>query len=158
MSDERLAALERKVQHLVDIEELRALRLRYHDAINENRAGDIAQLFTEDGEVDFGYLGATSGRSKVARYFGHVGDLLDSVTQFIHNHVVEVEGDAGTGTSYLEAKTVSKGTAYRVAGRYRDHYRRTSEGWRFARMEFEPLFTLPFDESWASEDRLKMGR
>src|SRR5689334_9627041 len=158
MTEERLAALERTVQHLVDIEELRSLRLRYHDAINEGRAGDIAELFTEDGEVDFGYLGVTSGRPKVARFFGGVGNLLDSVTQFIHNHVVEVDGDEGSGTSYLEAKTVSKGTAYRVAGRYRDRYRRTPEGWRFTRMAFEPLFTLPFEESWASEDRLKMGR
>jgi hypothetical protein len=158
MSDDRLAALERTVQHLVDIEELRALRLRYHDAINEDRPGDIAELFTEDGAVDFGYLGATAGRPKVARFFGRVGDVLDSVTQFIHNHVVEVDGDVGTGTSYLEAKTVAQGTAYRVAARYRDRYRRTPEGWRFARMELEPLFTLPFDESWASEDRLKMGR
>ena len=158
MTEDRLAALERTVRRLADLEELRTLRLRYHDAINENRPGDIAELFTEDGEVDFGYLGSASGRPKVERFFGRVGDLLDSVTQFIHNHVVEVDGDEGTGTSYLEAKTVAKGTAYRVAGRYRDRYRRTPEGWRFARMAFEPLFTLPFEESWASEDRLKMGR
>jgi hypothetical protein len=158
MSDDRLAALERTVQRLADIEDLRSLRLRYHDAINENRGGDIAELFTEDGEVDFGYLGATRGRPKVGKFFGNVGNLLDSVTQFVHNHIVEVNGDTGTGISYLEAKTVSKGLGYRVAGRYRDTYRRTPEGWRFARMEFEPLFSLPFDESWASQDKLKMGR
>jgi ketosteroid isomerase-like protein len=158
MSDDRLASLERTVQRLADVEELRMLRLRYHDAINETRAGDIAELFTEDGEVDFGYLGATTGRAKVARFFGNVGNVLDSVTQFLHNHVVEVDGDEGTGSSYLEAKTVSKGVAYRVAGRYRDSYRRTPDGWRFARMQFEPLFTLPFDESWASTDKLRMGR
>jgi ketosteroid isomerase-like protein len=158
MSDDRLAMLERTVQRLADIEELRALRLRYHDAINENRPGDIAELFTEDGAVDFGYLGATTGRAKVAKFFGNMGNVLDSVTQFVHNHVVEVDGDRGTGSSYLEAKTVSKGTAYRVAGRYRDTYERTPGGWRFARMAFEPLFTLPFTESWASADRLQMGR
>jgi hypothetical protein len=97
---------------------------------------------------------ARGGRDPCAR----TGSTATVRTQFIHNHVVEVDGDVGTGTSYLEAKTVSKGMAYPVAGRYRDTYRRTSAGWRFARMEFEPLFTLPFDESWASDDRLKMGR
>jgi len=158
MTDDRLAALEATVNRLADIEDLRMLRLRYHDAINEGRPGDIAALFTEDGEVDFGYLGATVGRPKVARFFGNMGRVLESVTQFVHNHVVQVDGDVGTGSSYLEAKTVSKGVAHRVAGRYLDTYRRTPEGWRFARMEFVPLFTLPFDESWASPDKLQMGR
>ncbi|MDH4145695.1 MAG: nuclear transport factor 2 family protein [Acidimicrobiia bacterium] len=161
MNDERLDAIESQLRRLTDIEELRLLRLRYHDAINENRAPDIPELFTDDGEVDFGYLGRTRGRLKIERFFGNVGDLLDSVTQFIHNHVVEVEqgADTASGSSYLEAKSVAKGVAYRVVGRYRDTYRRTPDGWRFARMEFEPLFTLPFDESWATDgERLKMGR
>jgi ketosteroid isomerase-like protein len=158
MTDDRLASLEATVQRLVDIEDLRMLRLRYHDAVNENRPDDIAALFTEDGEVDFGYLGATTGRPKVARFFGKMGDVLESVVQFMHNHVIEVDGDEATGSAYLEAKTVSKGVAHRVAGRYRDTYRRTPEGWRFARMQFEPLFTLPFEESWAATDRLRMGR
>lgn len=158
MTEDRLEALERTVQRLADIEDLRLLRLRYHDAINENRAGDIAALFTSDGEVDFGYLGRTRGQEKVAKFFGNVGNLLDSVTQFVHNHVIEVEGDNATGSSYLEAKSVSKGTAYRVVGRYLDTYRRTPEGWRFAQMNFAPQFTLPFEESWASQDKLQMGR
>ena len=158
MTDERLAALERTVQNLADIEALRTLRLRYHDAINTNRGGEIGELFTDDGEVDFGYLGRTRGKPKVALFFGNVGNLLDSVIQFVHNHVVEVDGDNATGTAYLEAKSISKGRAYRVAGRYRDIYRRTPQGWRFAKMDFEPLFTLPFEESWDSEDKLKMGR
>lgn len=158
MSEDRLVALERAVQHLTDIEDLRLLRLRYHDAINENRPGDIAALFTEDGAVDFGYLGRTTGRPKIGKFFGNVGNVLDSVIQFVHNHVIELDGDSATGSSYLEAKTVSNGVAYRVAGRYRDIYRRTPDGWRFARMDFEPLFTLPFTESWASPDNLRMGR
>lgn len=158
VSEDRLAALERAVQRLTDIEDLRTLRLRYHDAINENRPGDIPPLFTDDGEVDFGYLGATRGRAKIERFFGNVGTLLDSVTQFVHNHVIEVDGDQATGSSYLEAKSVSKGQAFRVVGRYLDTYRRTPDGWRFVRMQFEPLFTLPFDEPWSSTDKLKMGR
>ena len=158
MDEERLAALERAVQRLTDIEDIRSLRLRYHDAINEDRHGDIGVLFTDDGAVDFGYLGAAVGRAKVERFFGSVGTVLDSVTQFVHNHVVEVDGDDATGSSYLEAKSVSKGVAYRVAARYLDTYRRTPDGWRFTRMELEPLFTLPFDEPWSSPDKLKMGR
>ena len=67
----------------------------------------------------------------------------------------EVDGNGATGSSYLEAKTVSKGTAYRVAGRYRDQYRRTPEGWRFARMEFERCSRCPSTSPGRPEDRLK---
>lgn len=158
MTEDRLEALERTVQRLADIEDLRLLRLRYHDAINENRPDDIPALFTADGEADFGYLGRARGQEKVAKFFGNVGNLLDSVTQFVHNHVIEIDGDNATGSSYLEAKSISKGVAYRVVGRYLDTYRRTPQGWRFARMDFVPQFTLPFDESWASQDKLQMGR
>jgi ketosteroid isomerase-like protein len=155
MTEDRLAALERAVRRLSDLEDIRALRLRYHDAINEGRAGDIPALFTEDGEVDFGYLGRSRN---VPKFFAAIGNVLDSVTQFVHNHVVEVDGDTATGSSYLEAKSISKGVAYRVVGRYLDEYRRTPEGWRFTKMTFVPTFTLPFDQAWVTDDPLRMGR
>jgi hypothetical protein len=154
----RLAALEARVRRLDDIEEIRALRLRYHQWINENRPADIPALFTEDAELDFGYLGRTRGRAKITKFFLALPVLLDFVKQFVHNHAVEIDGDRATATSYLEAKSVSKGTAYRVAGRYDDVCVRTPAGWRFASMKFEPYFTTPFDQSWAQGDLLQMGR
>jgi len=156
--DRRMALLESKVQRLCDIEDIRALRLRYHECVNQNRPADIPDLFTEDAELDFGYLGRTRGRVKITKFFAALPRLLDFVKQFVHNHVVEVDGDRGTGSSYLEAKSVSGGKAYRVAGRYLDLYVRTPQGWRFASMTFEPYFTVPHDESWAQADLLQMGR
>jgi ketosteroid isomerase-like protein len=155
---ERLAKLEAAVQRLSDIEEIRALRLRYHEYINQNRPAEIPGLFTEDAELDFGYLGRTRGRQKITKFFAALPVLLDFVKQFIHNHAVEVDGDRATAVSYLEAKSVSRGKAFRVAGRYDDVCVRTPDGWRFASMKFEPYFTVPFGESWAQEDLLQMGR
>ncbi len=37
-------------------------------------------------------------------------------------------------------------------------YVRQDGKWRFARMDFIPYFTVPFDEGWAQDDLLKMGR
>ena len=156
--EERLAALEAHVRRLNDIEEIRALRLRYHQYVNEHRAADIPDLFTDDAELDFGYLGRTRGRVKITKFFLALPVVLDFVKQFVHNHAVVVDGDRAITTSYLEAKSVSKGTAYRVAGRYDDICVRTPGGWRFASMKFEPYFTVPFDQSWAQGDLLQMGR
>jgi hypothetical protein len=155
---DRLARLEATVQRLSDIEEIRALRLRYHEYINQNRPADLPGLFTEDGELDFGYLGRARGRQKLTKFFAAVPVLLDFVKQFIHNHAVEVDGDRATAVSYLEAKSVSGGKAYRVVGRYDDVCVRTPDGWRFSSMRFEPYFTVPHDQSWAQEDLLQMGR
>ena len=156
--EQRLATLEAAVRRLSDIEEIRALRLRYHEYVNTNRPADIPDLFTEDAELDFGYLGRTRGRQKITKFFAALPVLLDFVKQFIHNHAIEVDGDRATGVSYLEAKSVSRGQAYRVAGRYDDVCVRTPAGWRFSSMKFEPYFTVPFDESWAQSDLLQMGR
>ncbi|MDH3683512.1 MAG: nuclear transport factor 2 family protein [Acidimicrobiia bacterium] len=147
----RLAALEAK-------DEIRELRHRYHQCINEGDTTAIAALFTDDAELDFGYLGRTRGRQKIDQFFGALPDLLTFIKQFIHNHMVVLDGpDRATGVSYMEAKTVSEGRAYVVSGRYDDTYVRTPDGWRFARMDFEPYFSVPFDEGWAVERRLQMG-
>ena len=90
--------------------------------------------------------------------WSEIAALLPFVKQFIHNHAIVLHGDRATGTSYLEAKSVSDGRAYVVAGRYEDSYERREGEWRFARMDFIPYFTVPFDEGWAQEDLLKMGR
>src|SRR5215831_13965289 len=100
----RLQALEAKVQTLSDQEAIRTLRHRYHECINEGKFSDIPALFTEDGELDFGYLGKAKGKAELATFFAGVPRLLSFVKQFIHNQMIQVQGDHGTGLSYLEAK------------------------------------------------------
>ena len=154
----RVKALEGAVQNLDDQEAVRKLRYRYHECINEGKHGEILDLFTTDGVLDFGYLGKAHGRAELAKFFGGVSQLLSFVKQFVHNHMVQVQGDTGTGLSYLEAKTVSKGESYLVAARYDDEYVKQNGQWKFKSMRLTPYFTVPLREGWAQEDRLKMGR
>ena len=154
----RLARVEAQLHELQDREAIRELRCRYHEYVNQGRWSEIPDLFTEDAELDFGYLGKERGRERLARLFQGASQLLPFVKQFIHNHTIELQGERGTGTSYLEAKSVSGGKAYVVAGRYDDQYVRQDGEWRFARMDLTPYFTVPFDEGWAQDDLLKMGR
>jgi arabinogalactan endo-1,4-beta-galactosidase len=154
----RIAALEGAVQTLRDQEALRALRYRYHVCINEGTYAEIPDLFVENGTLDFGYLGKANGRAELAKFFSGVANLLSFVKQFVHNHVVQVQGDHGTGLSYLEARTVSKGESYMVAARYDDEYVKQNGQWKFKSMNLTPYFAVPLREGWAQEDRLKMGR
>lgn len=157
--EERLALLEAEVRQLKDIEEIRSLRLQYHNAMNEHRFEDLAAVFSEDAILDFGVLGAVGeGRETIHTLLSSSSVLLQFVKHFIHNHQIHVSGDNGTGRSYLEARTVSNGKAYNVTGRYDDIYIRTEEGWRFAKMQLTLFYTIPFDQGWAQDDLLQMGR
>ena len=80
------------------------------------------------------------------------------VRQFIHNHVLKVNGDRATGYAYLEAKPVYNGESYVVAARYNDEYVKRDGRWRFTKMSLTPFFMVPLKEGWAGDDLLKMGR
>lgn len=155
----RVKELEAKVQELTDREAIRNLRYRYHECINEGKLADIPDLFTEDGEVDFGHLGRAKGRAKLTAFFSRgLPQVLSFVKQFIHNHVVHPQGDQGSGFSYLEAKSVHKGESYLVAARYDDEYVKQNGQWKFKKMSLISYFMVPLREGWAQEDRIKMGR
>jgi ketosteroid isomerase-like protein len=156
--EQRIKVLEGQVQSLRDREAIRELRFRYHSNVNEGRWDEIAPLFTDDAFLDFGYLGKGEGRATIAGFFARATEMLPFVKQFIHNHSIVVDGDRATAVSYLEAKSVSGGRAFFVAARYDDVCVRSEHGWLFERMTLIPYFTVPFEEGWAQEDLLQMGR
>ena len=49
--DARIAALERRLQHLEDKDALRTLRDAYHSCTNDGRSGEIADLWADDAVV-----------------------------------------------------------------------------------------------------------
>jgi hypothetical protein len=160
----RLRDLENQVRELNDREALRALRYRYHEYINEGRLADIVDLFTEDGELEFGPLGKAKGRDQMRAFFTNLGPSGSAaganrgphftfVKQYIHNHVVEIHGDRATGFSYLEAKPLINGEAYLVSGKYSDEYARLDGQWRFTNMKFTPHFIVLHQQGWAQDNR-----
>ena len=61
----RIKELEAKIQELNDREAIRDLRYRYHEYVNEGKMAEIANLFTDDGVLDFGHLGKATGRDAI---------------------------------------------------------------------------------------------
>ena len=157
--EKRVQALEAQVQELTDRDAIQTLRFRYHEYVNEKQPDRIGELFTSDAEIDYAHLGATKGREKIIKFFQRgLSDLVPFVKQFIHNHVIHVEGNTGTGLSYLEATPVHKGESYLVAARFDDEYVKENGRWYFKKVKLTPYFMVPLKEGWAQEDRLKMGR
>ena len=130
----RVQALEAKVQELQDHNEIQDLRFRYHIAVNEKKPEMIPDLFAENGEIDFAHLGKAKGKGEVAAFYRQaLSDLVPFVKQFIHNHVITVSGNTGTGLSYLEAKPIFNGESFLVAAKFDDDYIRENGKCSFVR-------------------------
>ncbi|MFV0297773.1 MAG: nuclear transport factor 2 family protein [Hyphomicrobiaceae bacterium] len=148
-----LAALEARIQRLEDIEDIRNLRNSYHSAINDRRFGDVVSFFTRDAVVELGYLARYKGHEQIDRGFRDMGERERFfIKQFIHGHMVEVDGDRGTGTSYLEARYGRHGVSYIVSGRYDDTYVRHKGRWLFKKMSAEIYYTVPAGAGWTGSD------
>jgi hypothetical protein len=150
----RVEALEVRVADLQDRAAIQDLRFRYHVAVNDRELDAIAPLFCEDGEVDFGEIGAARGRAAINTLYREVVGTSPFVKQFIHNHVITLDGDRASGLSYLEAKTVTNGESYLVAARFDDEYVREGADWRFRVLRLSIYFAVPLNAGWAGEDRI----
>jgi hypothetical protein len=138
--EDDLALSQRVIRQLLDIEEIRTLRLKYHEAVSEGQSFKIAPLFVEDGEFDFGFM---SRGKNIKQYFDFASVRSTFFKQYIHNHQVIVTGDTASGSSYQEAVSVVNGRTFSIAGRYDDIYQRTEQGWRFKKITFDPYIMLP---------------
>ncbi len=153
MADDELADLRRRVLRLEDMEAIRTLRNQYHSCINDGRYDEIAALFTEDAVVELGYLARYEGLAAIDRGFRGMGERERFfIKQYIHSHLVEVDGDCGTGKSYLEARYGRFGVSYLVSGRYDDAYVRHDGKWLFQAMIAEFYYTVPAGVGWTGDE------
>jgi ketosteroid isomerase-like protein len=145
--------LEERIRRLEDIEDIRRLRNKYHASLNESRYENCRALFTDDAVVELGYLARYEGIDAIDRGFRAMGERERFfIKQFIHSHDVEVDGDTGTGTSYLEARYGRFGVSYVVAGRYDDIYVRENSVWKFRSMIAEFFYTVPNAVGWTGDE------
>ena len=147
----RVKTLEAQVRLLDDRAAIQDLRFQYHIAVNEKDLDSIHLLFSEDAEVQFEGIGSAQGRSEIEALYRDVVGGSPFIKQFIHNHVIRVEGDTATGLSYLDARTVANGESLLVAARFDDEYVRQAGEWKFRSLSLKVYFAVPIAEGWAGE-------
>jgi SnoaL-like domain len=123
------------------------LSLDYAHYADSGESGAWAGLFAEDGEFHaFGQI--FRGRTAIGAIFA--GPKVSNSMHITSNVRVSVLAeDRAEGTAYVTAysKPVAGPSAVEslapsAVGIYRDTYRRTADGWRFASRAFEPFLTL----------------
>ncbi len=120
------------LQALADESAIRDLVRRYAHCVWQRDAAGAAALFAPDAVMDTGDRPALVGREAIldeyTRAFASSG-----FQPFVHNHVIDLQGERASGTAYIDLKARVDGRAMEGWGFYDDEYVCTAEGWRFQR-------------------------
>jgi hypothetical protein len=146
-----MPSIEERLQRFEDVEEIRRLKVRYAEVCDTGFDADaIISLFTPDGVWDAGEFGRFMGEG-MRPYWRETAGVTRAAMHYIVNHVVDVDsnGTDATGSCYLLATADREGTAYWMAVKYEERYRKVEGRWLFAEMKLLPVFMTPFDETWA---------
>ncbi len=144
--------LEEMVQELWDREKIKELTYEYGLAIEAQDVERMANLFTEDGSVDFSSLGrgVTKGREALKEFYRGTWPL--KVKPFFTNHVIRIQGNRATGTCSLENRATRGDQSLIGAGRLHDEYERVSGEWKFKSRRVEMFYFVPLSEGWAKAE------
>ena len=83
--------LEKKIQHLTDLEEIKKLRSLYSYHADAHDSENWANLFTEDGVFETDVFGTHEGRDTI-RALEH----LPFAVHYVMNPIIDIDGDQAT--------------------------------------------------------------
>lgn len=140
--DSRLAAL-------LDIEEIRQLRMRYARCLDSGDFEGFDAVFTPDAIVSVTVgemVGLAAIKTELAKAYRHYDRDGRGHYPFVHaitNHEVTLAGDEATGRCYLiDFETASKPepNPLLLLGIYADQYRRIDGVWRIAASQLDVVW------------------
>lgn len=136
-------AIPQRLQTLEDQEAIRTLKHRYAEAVDRcvdapsaENAAVIADMFTDDADVDFSPIAKVKGRSQILNLYQNViPSILLWSQHYMTNPIIEVNGSSAAGRWYTLFPAVNRSTpaappAFRFV-RYEDTYVKTESGWKF---------------------------
>ena len=142
--------LEALVRELADKEAIRDLARRYAHHVWQLEVDALVDLFAEDGEMDTSLEEPIRGRPALREAFQRLVDDDEADLQpFVHNHVIELDGDRARGTAYIDLRSVREGRSMLGSGYYRDRYVRQGDAWKFQSRGLVLRFFVPLHDGWA---------
>lgn len=139
------------LRDVVDREAIRELACRYAHHVWQRDAAAVAALFTEDGRMETPDLPTLTGRREIIESYEKIFSDMD-LYPFVHNHVVDLDGDAATGTCYLDLRSRTGEHHIMAAGFYQDRYRRVDGHWLIAGRDLTMVSFFPNRERRSASD------
>lgn len=135
--------LDARVRRLEDRAELQDLVARYGCLVDDRDLAGVADLYTADAMFDSTH-GPISGRDAVIEYYRGQLTRYRMSYHYPHSHTIEFTGpDEATGVVSAHAELAIGDTAFVVALRYLDNYRREQGRWLFHQRRAKQLYAAP---------------
>ena len=143
--------LEAQVQRLIDIEDIKLLKLRYARFCDDgyNPEG-IAGCFTEDGIWAGGPLGHAESRDGIRSFFARTPEVVSFAVHYTTNPIIEIDGDRAEGTWYLwqPMVMVADDQAMWLAAHYKERYRRENDKWLIEHLALDVKSFSPYESGF----------
>lgn len=123
-------------------EEIRDLVARYCHAIAAADLDALMLLFAEQAYINVniddgkGSFGKIEGRSAMRDFYKDMVALAPK--PFIHNHLIEIDGDHATGKCSVEIRGLPDKLSSKNGGYYEDRYLHDGESWKFENRTYFP--------------------
>lgn len=137
--DKDLADFARRLRELEDREAIRSLIAFYGPLADSGHAGEIAQLWAEDGSYGVGGMGKAVGRAAIAGLIEgdtHRQLMADGCAHLLGPVAVDLDGDTATarGHSVVLRHVDGRFEVFRVSAN-RWELARSEDGWRVSHRE-----------------------
>lgn len=135
---------------LLDLEAIRDLARRYAHCVWTKDVEAAIALFAEDGEMNMGDRPSIKGHPALREAYQEMinGKLLQP---FVHNHVIDLDGNRATGTCYLDLRVTVDDKAMIGAGYYNDTYIKSDGIWKFQARNLTLVYLVPITEGWVQQ-------
>ena len=150
--------IEKTVQRLADIEDIKQLKARYALACDDDYNPDkLAALFSQDAIWDGGILGYAEGRAAIHDFFSASSALVPFAVHQITTPLIEIDGNAATGQWYLWQPMVFQGEALWLSAKYNDKYIRQNGKWLYQHLQLDIRMLTPYEDGPAKTRIIDVG-
>ncbi|HEY96584.1 MAG TPA: nuclear transport factor 2 family protein [Dehalococcoidia bacterium] len=132
-----LEQLEKRVQAIEDLEEIKKLHYKYINLMDNLKYKEVLDLFIEDASVEVRNWGVLRGKEGLTEvYINRLGRRKErSEGHFVVEPDITIEGDTARGT-WLLYMLFSKPTVEWVQGRNEAEYIKVGGKWKIKSMKF----------------------
>jgi len=132
-----LEELEKRVQAIEDLEEIKKLHQKYIDLMDNLRYPEVLDLFTDDAKVEIRNLGVLKGKEGLTDvYINKLGKrTARSEGHFVIEPDITVDGNTARGT-WLVYMLFSVPDVQWVQGRNEAEYTKVNGKWKIKSMKF----------------------
>jgi ketosteroid isomerase-like protein len=150
-----LESLSRRLDRMESIEAIRALPVRYANAMDARDFDAAVALYTEDAPV----MPGVRGRAALKESFSTVmGTYFTTTVHFVGNHLVELDPenpDRATGHVYCRAEHEQGENWVIVMVHYSDKYRRDDGQWYFYSRRMRVWYTVDVLDRPTGPDKIR---